>query len=450
MRIFLCLSGSYFFYGWWDWRFLFLILFSTIINYIAGKKIFIEKSDRRRKKIFVFSLILNIGLLVYFKYFNFFIDSFVNIASALGMYPSVHTLQIILPLGISFYTFQTLSYTIDIYWKKLKPESDFMVFATYVAFFPKLLAGPIVGAADLLPQFKLNRRITSAHISKGMFLVVLGYFKKIVVANSLAPLVNDAFANPLNYSSLNMTICVVFYAFQIYCDFSGYSDIAIGLAKMMGYNFPKNFNLPYLARNLSDFWKRWHITLSSWLKDYLYIPLGGNRMGDLSTQRNLLVTMLLGGLWHGANMTFVVWGLLHGSFLIIKKILRPASNLLDKFLPKPLFNFFGIIITFVLVNIAWIFFRSPTIEVAFEIIGKIFSFDNMSFSALKPKFQINKSIFVISILFIGEISYFLFSKKIDVILRDNKFIKLSISAFLIWIILLFGTFSNNNFIYFQF
>jgi D-alanyl-lipoteichoic acid acyltransferase DltB (MBOAT superfamily) len=368
----------------------------------------------------------------------------------MGLSPSVRTLQIILPVGISFYTFQTLSYTIDIYKKKLNPESNFFVFASYVAFFPQLVAGPIVRAIDLLPQFKLNHKITSEQIRRGIFLIILGYFKKIVIADSLAPLVDDAFANPLNYTSLNMSIVVFFYSFQIYCDFSGYSDIAIGLGKMLGFNFPINFNLPYLSKNFSDFWKRWHISLSSWLRDYLYIPLGGNRKGSIITQRNLILTMLLGGLWHGANWTFVVWGLLHGAFLIIQGVFKPVFSFLDRNLPKSLITVLGIIVTFLLVNIAWIFFRSQTISDAFDIIGKISSFDDMSFSALKPKFQIFKAFLIITILFLGEISYYLFENKIDSILRKKKFPQLFINAFLIWMILLFGTYTNNNFIYFQF
>ncbi|MCL4148652.1 UNVERIFIED_CONTAM: hypothetical protein GTU68_033949, partial [Idotea baltica] len=448
-RILLCLIGSYFFYGWWDWRFLFLILFSTILDYIIGHKIYKEKNEKKRKTLLIISLLSNLGLLFYFKYFNFFIDSFIEIATTMGMSPSIYTLQIILPVGISFYTFQTLSYTIDIYKNKLKPESDFMVFATFVAFFPQLVAGPIVRAIDLLPQFKKNHRITYELISKGLFLIILGYFKKIVVADSLAPLVDDAFANPSAYTSLYMMISVVFYAFQIYCDFSGYSDIAIGLGKMMGYNFPINFNLPYLAKNFSDFWKRWHISLSSWLRDYLYIPLGGNRKNIIFTQRNLMITMLLGGLWHGANWTFVIWGFLHGLYLILQRLILPINLFLKKIIPKPIVLFFGILITFIFVNIAWIFFRSQNISQAFEIIEKILSFEDMSFSGLRGKFVLAKSFFVIAILFFGELSYFLFTNKIEKFYQINS-IKLLVNAFLIWMILLFGTFSNNNFIYFQF
>ena len=449
-RIFLIFLGSYIFYGWWDWRFLSLILFSTIVDYIIGNKIFQETSDKKRKKFLILSLISNLGLLFLFKYFNFFIDSFVDIANVIGLSPSIHTLQIILPVGISFYTFQTLSYTIDIYRRKLNPEPHFLTFASYVAFFPQLVAGPIVRAIDLLPQFKINHKITIAQVKVGISLIILGYFKKLVIADSLAPLVDDAFANPSGYTSLNMAIVVFFYAFQIYCDFSGYSDIAIGLGKMLGFNFPVNFNLPYLSKNFSDFWKRWHISLSSWLKDYLYIPLGGNRKGGFFTFRNLMITMLLGGLWHGANWTFIIWGFLHGTYLIIQRSFKPIFKYLNRILPKSLITLFGIIITFLFVSFAWIFFRSQTISEAFDIIQKIISFEDMSFSALRTKFQLLKAFLIIGILFFSETTYFLFEEKINSILHKKSYLQLFINAFLIWMILLFGSFSNNNFIYFQF
>jgi len=449
-RIALILIGSYIFYGWWDWRFLSLILFSTIVDYILGRKIYSEPFDLKRKMFLRLSLLTNLGLLFFFKYFNFFVDSFMEVATAMGLSPSAHTLKIILPVGISFYTFQTLSYTIDIYKRKLKPESDFLVFASYVSFFPQLVAGPIVRAIDLLPQFKLDHKITATLVKTGLFLIVLGYFKKLVIADSLAPLVDDAFANPYNYTSLNMAIVSVFYAFQIYCDFSGYSDIAIGLGKLLGYNFPTNFNLPYFSKNLSEFWERWHISLSSWLRDYLYIPLGGNRSGLLMTQRNLMVTMLLGGLWHGASWTFVFWGFLHGLYLIGQRIIRPVSQALSRVVPKVVMSLSAMLLTFCLVNLGWIFFRSQTISEGVEVISKIASLDNLSFSALRHKFQIFKGVFVIMFLVFGEVCYYLFEDKLKTVFRERDLMIILLSAVLLWMILLFGTFSNNNFIYFQF
>lgn len=367
-----------------------------------------------------------------------------------GMNASISTLNIILPVGISFYTFQTLSYTIDIYRKKLQPEKNFMVFATYVSFFPQLVAGPIVRAIDLLPQFKSVRKISSRQINTGILLIALGFFKKIVIADSLAPLIDDAFINPYNYTSLNMLLVVIFYAFQIYCDFSGYSDIAIGLGRLLGYEFPENFNLPYFAKNFSDLWKRWHISLSSWLKDYLYISLGGNRNGYYKTQRNLMLTMTLGGLWHGANWTFIIWGVLHGTYLIMQRVMDPATSKIKKLVPKPAYLITSIIVTFIFVNFAWIFFRSQNIEQAFAVINKINAFDNWSLSALKPKFQVSKAIFLILVLFAGELLYYNFSEKIKSVLKENLGARITLVVFIAIMILLFGNFSSNNFIYFQF
>jgi alginate O-acetyltransferase complex protein AlgI len=449
-RIILCLLGSYFFYGWWDWRFLSLIIFSTLVDYYLGLKISSESAEKKRKKYLLLSLFSNLGLLFFFKYFNFFIESFAQMLENFGMNASISTLNIILPVGISFYTFQTLSYTIDIYRKKLQPEKNFMIFATYVSFFPQLVAGPIVRAIDLLPQFKSIRKISSRQINTGILLIAIGFFKKIVIADSLAPLIDDAFINPYNYTSLNMLLVVIFYAFQIYCDFSGYSDIAIGLGRLLGYEFPENFNLPYFAKNFSDLWRRWHISLSSWLKDYLYISLGGNRNGYYKTQRNLMLTMTLGGLWHGANWTFIIWGVLHGTYLIVQRVIDPATSKIKKLVPKPAYLITSIVITFIFVNFAWIFFRSQNIEQAFAVINKISAFDNWSLSALKPKFQVSKAIFLVLILFTGELLYYNFGEKIKSVLKQSLGARISLVVFISIMILLFGNFSSNNFIYFQF
>lgn len=449
-KTYLILIASYFFYAWWDWRFLSLIIFSTIVDYFLGKKIYGSESIKEKKQFLFLSLISNLGLLFIFKYFNFFIGSFTEIASYIGFSTSYNTLNIILPVGISFYTFQTMSYTIDIYKNKLRPENNFAVFASYVAFFPQLMAGPIVRAIDLIPQFNRDNKLTFNHFKIGVFLIVLGYFKKLVVADSIAPLVDEAFANPANYNALNLSIIVVFYSFQIYCDFSGYSDIAIGVAKLLGFEFPKNFNLPYFSKNLSEFWRRWHISLSSWLRDYLYISLGGNRNGIIFTQRNLMLTMLLGGLWHGANWTFVIWGFLHGSYLIVQRIIQPVSRFLSSILPKLLFSVTSIFITFLLVNIAWVFFRSQSVSQAFEILHKIFSFNDVSIAALKPKFQILKIIVILVILVSGELVYYLFEKRIKQWVSKYQYLPFGVCIVLLWLILFFGTFSSNNFIYFQF
>ena len=448
-RIFLCLLGSYIFYGWWDWRFLSLIIFSTVVDFYLGSKIHTTNSQKNKKKYLYFSLMTNLGLLFTFKYFNFFIQSFVDLSNTIGLNASVSSLNIILPVGISFYTFQTLSYTIDIYNNNLKPEKDFMTFATFVAFFPQLVAGPIVRAIDLLPQFKKKIKITTNLVIDGLFLVAIGFFKKIVIADSIAPLVDDGFLNNENYSSLNLIIIVILYSFQIYSDFSGYSDIAIGIGKMLGYKFPVNFNLPYISKNLSDFWKRWHISLSSWLRDYLYIPLGGNKSGVSKTYRNLMLTMLIGGLWHGANWTFVIWGALHGSYLIIQKLISRKNMSLLKLLPVDIYNFIGILITYFLVCLAWIFFRSQSFSEALNIIGSIYEFNDFNFSSLKPKFDLLKVVSLVCILYFSEL---IFNKNQSLFfkLRHNRVFQYIFFSSILLFIILFGSFENNNFIYFQF
>ena len=447
-RIILCLIGSYLFYGWWDWRFLSLILFSTVVDYSIGRSIFRSDSPGKKKNLVFLSLLANLGLLAIFKYFNFFIDSFQNITTLMGFSFSVYTLNIILPVGISFYTFQTLSYTLDIYRGKLKPENNFLIYSTYVAFFPQLVAGPIVRAGDLLPQFQKEHTFDSRRFISGMGLILLGFFKKVAVADTVAIIVDRGFENPELFPTINIIIFVLLYAVQIYGDFSGYSDIAIGIARILGYDFPVNFRFPYFARDFSDFWKRWHISLSSWLRDYLYISLGGNRKGKFNTQRNLMLTMLLGGLWHGASWTFVFWGFLHGLYLVLQRVLAPVNDFLAKIMFKKLHIFFNIVLTFSLVCLAWIFFRAQTFGDAFYIIGKILSFEEMGLSYIRYKFDIIRVLPPVFALFAGE----LFHQKYPVdelILQKPVFRYIAFSA-IIWMILLFGSFSHNQFIYFQF
>jgi alginate O-acetyltransferase complex protein AlgI len=271
-RLLLCLIGSYFFYGWWDWRFLSLIVFSTLIDYAVGLKLNKTEEQSKRYRLLLSSMIVNLGFLAFFKYFNFFIGSFAGLLESVGMNANIHSLNIILPVGISFYTFQSMSYTIDVYKKKIAVEKDFIRFATFISFFPQLVAGPIVRASDFLPQFQKDREFDWDRIIAGTSQILWGFFKKVAVADSLAPFVDQCFDAPGGFSSIHLLIGVVFYSFQIYCDFSGYSDIAIGLARILGFDFPQNFRTPYFSKNFSEFWKRWHISLSSWLQDYLYIP----------------------------------------------------------------------------------------------------------------------------------------------------------------------------------
>lgn len=353
------LVASYVFYGWWDWRFCFLMLLLTVVAYSTAKHL--DKERYRRLAITV-GIAVPLLILAFFKYTNFFLDSFV---SAFGI-ENMRSLNIILPVGISFYTFQSMSYTIDVYRKKIKPAKLLDV-ALYISFFPQLVAGPIVKAQDFLPQLEQDRRVTLKGLEAGLQIFVMGMFKKIVLADRLSVFVDDVFAAPAAFSSLTVILAVISYALQIYFDFSGYSDMAIGCARCMGYDLQRNFNLPYLSKNPSEFWKRWHISLSTWLQEYLYIPLGGNRKGKTRTYINLMLTMILGGLWHGASWTFVIWGTLHGLALCVHKAVA-KSRRDKKHLPAPVL----ILINNIFVCLCWIFFRADRFGTALCVLNKIF------------------------------------------------------------------------------
>ncbi|MGQ0633597.1 MAG: MBOAT family O-acyltransferase [Planctomycetaceae bacterium] len=351
------LAASYYFYGCWDWRFLGLILFSTGWDYFVARGLARCESPERRKLLMTLSLAANLGVLGFFKYFNFFADSFATLAQAVGLPVGRVTLEIVLPVGVSFYTFQSLSYTIDVYRRKMPPEESLLDFATFVAFFPQLVAGPIVRAYDFLPQLKVPRRWDDIAFRWAIVMFSLGFFKKACVSDSFAPYVDAFFANPAGYSTWQSWLAVSLYAAQIYCDFSGYSDMAIASAALLGYRLTDNFAWPYFAANITDFWRRWHISLSTWLRDYLYISLGGNRHGTLKTYRNLMITMLLGGLWHGASWNFVFWGFLHGLALAVHK----AFHRDGESSARPGLFAAGIArsLTVVWVLLAWVPFRSP-------------------------------------------------------------------------------------------
>jgi len=328
----LLLVASYLFYGYWDWRFLSLIAISTLVDFVIGRAL--GRTDeravggQRRRLLLAISVVVNLAILGFFKYFNFFASSLVEVLSAFGAHADLVTLNIVLPVGISFYTFQTMSYTIDVYRGRLQPTDSLLDFAVFVAFFPQLVAGPIERAVNLLPQVGRPRRITAAQVDSGLFLILWGLYKKVVVADNAALIANAVFNDYASHTGLDILLGVIAFSVQIYGDFSGYSDIARGVARLMGFELMVNFRLPYFAVNPSDFWLRWHISLSSWLRDYLYISLGGNRTGRLLTYRNLLVTMLLGGLWHGAAWNFIVWGAYHGVILALYRAFerRPAHE----------------------------------------------------------------------------------------------------------------------------
>ena len=356
------LASSYFFYGVWDARFLALILFSTVVDFQIGKWLVASQRESHRKLLLIASLVVNLGLLGFFKYFNFFTDSLVDLGLLLGLEISSVTLEILLPVGISFYTFQTLSYSIDIYNRKLEAVKDFRDFALFVVFFPQLVAGPIVRACDFLPQLKQPSRWNQINFQPLLFLFLVGFFKKACVSDNISPYVDICFQHPADFNCYSLWLAVILYSIQIYCDFSGYSDMAIAVAGMLGYKLPKNFDAPYLSTGIVDFWRRWHMSLSFWLRDYLYIPLGGNRKGVTRTYINLMITMVLGGLWHGASWNFVIWGALHGIALC-------ASRVFNKQVSNPFMgrDLLGWAFTYWWVCLAWILFRAESLENGYKI-----------------------------------------------------------------------------------
>ncbi len=370
-------AASYVFYGWWDWRFLSLILFSTLIDYLCGRGLASEENPLRRKLYLLASIVINLGFLGFFKYYNFFLDNFRTAFTFFGQDISLRGLNIILPVGISFYTFQTLSYTIDVYRRKLEPTSDFIAFAAYVSFFPQLVAGPIERATNLLPQFYHNRIFDYNQAVDGMRQILWGLFKKIVIADNCARYANLIFNNSGDYGGSTLLLGVLFFTFQIYGDFSGYSDIAIGTSRLFGFNLMRNFAFPYFSRDIAEFWRRWHISLSTWFRDYLYIPLGGSRNGKAAGIRNTFIIFAISGFWHGANWTFIVWGLLNALYFLPLLLLNRNRQNLDTIaagkLRPSLREFSSMALTFGLTVFAWIFFRAANLTQAGQIISEIFS-----------------------------------------------------------------------------
>jgi D-alanyl-lipoteichoic acid acyltransferase DltB (MBOAT superfamily) len=482
-RLWVCLIASYVFYGWWDWRFLGLILFSTVLDWWFGLLLaymdepeegrkyqqgsFVLRSfgalalwvchlGLSRKTVLVLSMAMNLGFLGFFKYFGFFAENLAELIRSMGLQPSWNTLNIILPVGISFYTFQSMSYTIDVYRREIKWEPSLLKFATFIALFPQLVAGPIVRAADFLFQMQGDKKFEWQRFHSGLGRVLWGFFKKVAVADSLAPFVDQCFQSPESFGSLHLMIGVVFYSFQIYCDFSGYSDIAIGLARMMGFHFPENFKTPYFSRSFSEFWTRWHISLSSWLRDYLYIPLGGNRHGKWGTYRNNMLTMLLGGLWHGANWAFVFWGFLHGLFLILQRIVAPRWHRVSRPFPAIAKGGMELLTVYSLTLLAWVFFRSGSIGLAGgdsfgtanAVLTGIFSGEGFAFAAIVNKFQVLKGGVLLLILLLVEISNRRFHWNERQL--EQPFLRLALFSTLLWLLSFFGNFGANAFIYFQF
>ncbi len=374
---FMIVVASYLFYGWWDWRFLSLILFSTVVDYFVGLALKNQENLIRRKLLLWISIFVNLGFLGFFKYYNFFLENFVDAFQFFGYAINSQRLNIILPVGISFYTFQTLSYSIDVYRGKLEPTKDFIAFMAFVSFFPQLVAGPIERATHLLPQFYKKRVFEYNKAVDGLRQILWGLFKKVVIADNSAQIVNEIFNNSANYSGSTLVLGALFFAFQIYGDFSGYSDIAIGTSRLFGFDLRQNFNFPYFSRDIAEFWRRWHISLSTWFRDYLYIPLGGSRGGTWMRVRNTFIIFIVSGFWHGANWTFIVWGALNAIYflplLLLKKNRVNRDRVAEgRYLPN-LKEFFQIGTTFSLTVLAWVFFRAENMGHALSYLSTIFS-----------------------------------------------------------------------------
>ncbi|QIE60630.1 MBOAT family protein [Rasiella rasia] len=445
----LLVIASYVFYGWWDWRFLFLILFSTLVDYSIGLALAKESRQRKRKMLLAISVFVNIGLLGFFKYYNFFLDNFVQAFSFFGTNFEVSRLDIILPVGISFYTFQTLSYTIDVYRNKLEPTKDLVAFTAFVSFFPQLVAGPIERATNLLPQFFKKRKFNSDQAIIGFKQIIWGLFKKIVIADNCAQYVNEIFGNYDEVGSLTLILGAVYFAFQIYGDFSGYSDIAIGTARLFNFRLMTNFRYPYFSRDIAEFWRRWHISLSTWFRDYVYIPLGGSRGSQLFQVRNVFIIFLVSGFWHGANWTFIVWGAINALFFIPLLLTKRNRNNTDtvaegRFLPN-LKEFLTMLGTFGIVTLGWIYFRAESVTVANDYIAHILAFDFKM-----GMLNIERYPFELLPLLAILLYYEWFSRDLEFPLYSPTY---SLPRVLVVVVLIatFGSFSTiQDFIYFQF
>ena len=398
--------ASYFFYGWWDWRFLFLILFSTVIDYSIGVALSVETKESKRKLLLWTSILINLGFLGFFKYYNFFLDNFRTAFSFLGYEINANSLNIILPVGISFYTFQTLSYTIDVYRRNLLPTRNFISFAAFVSFFPQLVAGPIERATNLLPQFYKKRNFKYLQAIDGLRQILWGLFKKIVVADNCAKYANLIFNNSDDYSGSTLVLGAIFFTFQIYGDFSGYSDIAIGTSRLFGFRLMRNFAYPYFSRDIAEFWRRWHISLSTWFRDYLYIPLGGSRGGIPMKVRNTFIIFLVSGFWHGANWTFIIWGALNAIYflpLLLKENNRQNLNIIgygDS--PISIKDIFNILKTFTLAVLAWVFFRAENIDHAWRYLKGIFSKSLLSMPDFNGKEGALITLLIIAVFLVFE------------------------------------------------
>ncbi|WP_425236055.1 MBOAT family O-acyltransferase [Ulvibacterium sp.] len=450
------IAASYFFYAWWDWRFLGLIIFSTVVDYVVGQRIYVQVDDRKKAKAWLMvSVMANLGLLGFFKYYNFFVDSLVDGLQALGYtLGSTYTLNIILPVGISFYTFQTLSYSFDIYYRRLKPTTNFVAFTAFVSFFPQLVAGPIERASNLLHQIERPRMFRYKQAADGLKLILWGLFKKLAIADALAPMVDDIFAHYGTYPSSTLILGVVMFSFQVYGDFSGYSDIAIGTAKLFGIELMSNFRFPHFSRNVAEYWQRWHVSLSTWFRHYVYIPLGGSRVSKRRAVFNIAVVFLVSGLWHGANWTFVFWGGFHALLFIPVFLLKRNRIYMDSVIGQntylPSLKETGqVLLTFGLVTFSRIFFRSPNLADAFAYIRGIFTDFQMEWYTHPLGYRM-VDYYLLMLLFV------VYEYRIRKNERSPFHFKSPFVRFVLYVLAIFGILLfyddgiNRSFIYFQF
>ncbi|SIQ04833.1 D-alanyl-lipoteichoic acid acyltransferase DltB, MBOAT superfamily [Chryseobacterium sp. RU37D] len=445
----LVLIASFYFYACWDWRFLFLLMFSIGLDFFSGIKIENSKSKKEAKFWLALSIIINLGFLGFFKYYNFFVESFSDLLGGFGFHANVWLLKVVLPVGISFYTFHGLSYVIDIYKKRISAERNFIDYAVFVSYFPLLVAGPIERATHLLPQIQKKRVFNYEQAADGMRQILWGFFKKMVIADNCAPLVNEIFAHYHTESASTLALGAILFAFQIYGDFSGYSDIALGVSRLFGIELLKNFSFPYFSRDIAEFWRRWHISLSSWFRDYLYIPLGGSKGGLLMKMRNTFIIFLVSGFWHGANWTFIIWGGLNAMFFL--PLLLTNNNrqnlevvAMDKLLPS-FREVFQILITFSLTCFAWIFFRAASVSQAISYIKRIF---DKTLLSMPPHFPYKVMALVVVMLIIEWMNRSRFhGLEIE---RFHPWARRILYVGIIYIIIRYANFGNNEFIYFQF
>jgi len=449
----LLLVSSYVFYGWWDWRFLSLIVFSSFVDYTVGIRLGKTDNISKRKALLWLSIFVNIGFLGYFKYYNFFLDSFVDTFTFFGKQFDASRLNIILPVGISFYTFQTLSYTIDVFKRKIEPTHDIISFFSFVSFFPQLVAGPIERASNLLPQFYSKRSFIKNQAIDGLRQILWGLFKKIVIADNAAKFVNLIFNDYESHSGSTLLLGSFFFAFQIYGDFSGYSDIAIGTSRLFGFKLMQNFAFPYFSRDIAEFWRRWHISLSTWFRDYVYIPLGGSKGSLGKKMRNILIIFIISGFWHGANWTFIAWGLINALLFLPLLILKKNRNNLGVPSEGRIFislrELFQLLATFFTTLLAWVFFRSETITDAFKYIGGIFSKSLFTKPDILNNGTMRLFIFIGLLIFIEWIQR---DKQHALEINETKFpriLRWGFYYFIISIIIIYGG-NQQDFIYFQF